>query len=99
MTRKMANLSAAGALLALSALTSVALAEPVKLTDAQMDQVSAGAWVHDGANLFDASGLGWTYTGEENSTGALTATCGGPQTAFTTTSMSTALLGSSLTAL
>jgi hypothetical protein len=65
MTRKIANRSATGALLALSALTSVALAEPVKLTDAQMDQVSAGAWFYDSAtqNLSDDQGRVFTFSG------------------------------------
>jgi hypothetical protein len=44
MTRKIASRSAAVALLVLGALTSVAQAEPVELTEAQMDQVTAGAF-------------------------------------------------------
>ena len=47
MTRKIASRSAAIAFLVLGALTGVAQAEPVELTEAQMDQVSAGAFRND----------------------------------------------------
>ncbi len=61
MTRKIARGSAAVAL-ALGALTSVALAEPVELTEALMDQVSAGAFLADSAgNLTDVYGFVYTY--------------------------------------
>ena len=48
---------AAGVVLALAVLTSAARAETVELTDAQMDQITAGAFeVVNGANLRDSSG-------------------------------------------
>jgi hypothetical protein len=52
MTRKIASRSAAVALLVLGALTSVAQAEPVELIEAQLDQVTAGAFtMMEGRNL------------------------------------------------
>ena len=65
MTRKIAISSAAAALLALGTLTGAALAEPVELTEAQMDQVSAGAFAYDSAgNLQDTYGFVYTYDPE-----------------------------------
>jgi hypothetical protein len=57
---KIASRSASIAL-ALGTLSSVALAEPLELTEAQMDQVTAGAFTIDSAGiLHDASGFDYT---------------------------------------
>jgi hypothetical protein len=61
MTPTIASRSAS-VVLALSTLSSVALAEPVELTEAQMDQVTAGAFLYDSAgNLTDIYGFVYTY--------------------------------------
>jgi hypothetical protein len=67
MVRKIA-IKATTIAVALGAMTSVASAETVKLTDAQMDQVTAGAWVlinnvqwipYQGSNLYLSPGVYW----------------------------------------
>jgi hypothetical protein len=59
MTYKIASRSAS---VALGTLSSVALAEPVELTEAQMGQVTAGAFQADSAgNLTDIYGFVYTY--------------------------------------
>ena len=66
MSRKM-TIKAATLAAALGAMTSAAWAEPMKLTDAQMDQVAAGTWTpieakwipYLGSYLYQYPGVVW----------------------------------------
>jgi hypothetical protein len=60
-------LEAATVAAALGAITSVAWAEPMKLADAQMDQVTAGAWVNAGPLYFSCiPGCEWVPSSTPN---------------------------------